>query len=382
MKKLILQHCRLISPGIDQSDVSIEIHGDRIVTVHGYSPVLADDAEVVDLQGAMVMPGFIDIHTHGANGADVSDGRPESIRIMAQAKLEEGVTSFFPTTLTLPEERLVQIMRDLAAYMENQEFSRTPAVHVEGPFINPKCVGAQNPAFVRPPDIAELRALHHICKVGIVSLAVEMNGGVDFVSEMTTLGITCSLAHSAATYADFQRAKAAGLRHLTHFCNQMTPLHHREIGIVGAGLHDRDVMLELICDRVHLCPSMISLVFGCKPVSRLMLITDSIAASHLGDGKFEIGGLAVNVQGGVARLSDGTLAGSTLRMNQALRNVATITGLPLSELVSTTSWNQARSLGLRDRGKLEPGFLADFTVLDEDFNVTATYVGGRCAFAK
>ena len=328
------------------------------------------------------MPGFIDIHTHGAMGADVCDGSVESIRTIAKAKLGEGVTSFFPTTLTLPHEPLAAAARAVAAYREAEEFARAPAMHIEGPFLNPKFIGAQNPAYVRPPDAAEIMALRELAPVGIVSVATEMPGGVAFVAAMTAAGVTTSLAHTAATRDDFLAAKAAGLTHLTHYCCQQSPLHHRALGVVGSGLLDDDVRLELICDTVHLNPDMIRLVFKLKPIRQLMLITDSMAASGLGDGTFDLGGLRVTVTRGVARLTPETLAGSTLKFNDGLKHVARLTGLPLSELVATTSWNQAASLGLDGFGKIEPGFHADLVMLDADFAVQAVWVGGALKFGS
>jgi N-acetylglucosamine-6-phosphate deacetylase len=290
------------------------------------------------------------------------------------------VTTFFPTTLTLPHEPLAAAARAVAEYRETMEFARTPAMHIEGPFLNPRFIGAQNPAHVRPPDAAEIFALRELAPVGIVSVATEMPGGVDFVHAMTRAGITTSLAHTAATRDDFLAAKAAGLTHLTHYCCQQSPLHHRALGVVGSGLLDDDVRLELICDTVHLNPDMIRLIFKLKPLRQLMLITDSMAASGLGDGVFDLGGLQVTVSGGVARLTPETLAGSTLKFSDGLKNVARLTGLPLSELVATTSWNQAQSLGLEGFGKIEPGFHADLVLLDPDFTVRAVWVGGDRRF--
>ncbi len=377
MKTTLLTHCRVISPGVDIPNATVSMRDGRIIEVLSVGAGQPQADEVIDAGGAMVLPGFIDIHTHGAGGRDVCEADPEGLRTIARTKLAEGVTSFLPTTLTIASEPLEQTMHVIAAYMKDQEFARAPAVHVEGPFINPKAVGAQNPAHVRVPDIAELAKLHAIARVGIVSMAVEMPGGVEFVRAATALGIRCSLAHTQATHAQFLAAKQAGLAHLTHFCNQMTPLHHREIGIVGAGLLDSDILIEVICDRIHVCTDMLRLVFQTKPLRQMMLITDSIAASHLGDGVFDLGGLAVTVKNAEARLDSGALAGSTLRMNVALKNVAEITGLPLQELVATTAWNQAQSLGLPGLGKVEPGFFADLVLLDGDFNVRASYVGGE-----
>ncbi len=374
---LLLKNCHLISPGQDLPGAAIEIRDRRIHAIHPAGHSLPTAARVLDLAGLRVLPGFIDIHTHGAGGGDACVGELASLRTMAAAKLAEGVTTFLPTTLTSAPDHLAQCLRTIAAYQAQPDFAQVPAVHIEGPFLNPQCLGAQNPAFVRPPNLAEMQALHAIAPIALISLAAEMPGGMEFIRGATALGFVTSLAHTAATYAQFLAAKAAGLRHLTHFCNQMTPLHHREIGIVGAGLRDPDIKLELICDRLHLAPDMLQLVFTLKPLRQLMLITDSIAASHLGEGNFDVGGLPVTVKAGAARLENGALAGSTLVMNEGLRNVAELTGLPLSELVATTSWNQAQSFGWSHLGKIAPGFQADLVVLAEDFSVVRTILAGE-----
>lgn len=356
-------NCRVISPDLDIADARVRIEGKRIAVVtEGGS--LASEGEVVDAGGRWLVPGFIDIHTHGANGFDTSDGSGEHLRGMAEAKLREGVTTFLPTTLTLPPDRLEEVMRGVAEYQAGVTHAKAPLVHIEGPFINPKCAGAQNPAFVRCPDVREIDKLHAIAPVGIVSLAVEQPGGVAFVAAMKERGITSSLAHTAATYADFAAAKAAGLKHLTHFCNQMTGLHHREIGIVGAGLMDDEILIELICDKIHLCPDMLKLVWKLKPADQLMIITDSMSASWLPDGTYGLGGLNVHVKDRQARLENGALAGSTALYFEEFRNILDVTGLPPATVIKATSWNQARSLGLEGVGKIERGFLADLVLLD------------------
>jgi N-acetylglucosamine-6-phosphate deacetylase len=173
-------------------------------------------------------------------------------------------------------------------------------------------------------------------------------------------------------------AKSAGLKHLTHYCNQMSELHHREIGLVGAGLLDDDILLELICDKIHLCPEMIALAFKRIPLDRIALVADAMCAAGLGEGDYILGELRVRVKGGAARLiEDDALAGSVLHLNEALKNVCEITGLPLYEVVGTTAWNQARSLGLKDHGKIEAGYVADLVLLDDAFNVKAVFVNGE-----
>ena len=185
------------------------------------------------------------------------------------------------------------------------------------------------------------------------------------------------LLPGSATAAEVTAAREAGLAHLTHFGNAMTGLHHREIGVVGAGLLDAALKLEVIADGIHLCPDMLRLIFQLVPINRLMLVTDSIAASWIGDGEVTLGGLPVTVKGGVARLAEGgALAGSVLRYNEGVRNVAEFTGLPLREIVKATSWNQAVSLGLEGFGKLEPGYHADVVLLEADFSVWMTFVRG------
>lgn len=375
--KTLIQHASLISPDRLIERGSLLIEDGRIAAVIEDDAVPAADL-VIDAGGRMAMPGFIDIHSHGADRCDVCDDDPDGIRHIAERKLREGVTTWLPTTLTQPREKLRSIVETVAGYAADPVFTRCPGLHIEGPFINVAKAGAQNPEFVREPDFAELAALHAIAPALIVSVAPDVVGAIDFIRQASAAGITCSAAHTAATCAVIMEAKAAGLRHLTHFGNAMTPLHHREIGVVGAGLLDESLMIELICDTIHLCPDMLRLMFERVDIERLMMITDSMAASWIDEGEVMLGGLEVVVKDGTARLKEGgALAGSALRFNHGLRHVAGITGLPLHQIVKATSWNQARSLGLEGFGKLEPGFHGDVVLLDSDFEVWKTLVGGE-----
>lgn len=376
--RTLIQNVRVVSPDLEIDGGSLLLENRRIAAVAGPNDLLPAADRVIDGRGRIAMPGFFDIHSHGADGNDISDNSPDAVRHIARRKLQEGVTTWLPTTLTQPPARLMDTVRKCAEYMAAPKYCRVPGIHVEGPFINPKNAGAQNPEFVRLPDFAELQRLHEIARVLIVSLAPELPGALDFIRSATALGITCSAAHTSASAAEITAAKEAGLTHLTHFCNAMTPLHHREIGVVGMGLMDDSLMIELICDTIHLCPDMLKLVFKLVPIERLMMITDSMAASWIGDGVVMLGGLTVTVANGVARLKQGgALAGSALRYNEGVGNVARITGLPLHQLVKATSWNQAVSLGLEGFGKLEAGFHADIVLLDADFSIWKTFVGGE-----
>ena len=377
--KTLITNAHIISPGIDIVGGSVLIDGKRIAAVLTPGETAEAD-QVIDAGGNMLMPGFIDIHSHGAGGCDTCDCKVESIRTIADCKMKEGVTTWLPTTLTLGTNTLADVCRCVKEYAESPNGSKTPGVHLEGPYINPRQCGAQNPAFVREADYEEVSMLNDIYPVKLISMAPEMPGAVDFIAKASAAGITCSAGHSAAGYADFMKAKAAGLKHLTHFCNQMSPQHHREIGLVGAGMLDQDILIEVICDKIHLCADMLKLTFQNKNISQMIMVTDSLACSWMPDGPGQLGGLPIIVKGGVARLESGNLAGSTLRYAKGLRNVQELTGKPLSELVKATSWNQARSLGLQDLGKIEPGYTADLVLLDGEYDILKTIIDGEVRY--
>ena len=376
--RLIISNAHIISPDVDISAGSVEVESGKIKAVYEAAATLPEADKIIDAGGRYVMPGFIDIHAHGADGKDVCDNDVESIRHIAKRKLGEGVTTWLPTTLTQPQHVLEEIAGKCAQYMDRQEYSKTPGLHVEGPYINRMNAGAQNPQFVREPNWNELRRIHETAAVAVVSIAPDVAGAYDCIHQAKNAGITCSAAHSSATHEQMMLAKNAGLTHMTHFGNAMSGLHHREIGMVGSGLLDADLKMELICDGIHLCPDFLKLIFSLKPIDQLMLITDSMSGSWIGSGEVQLGGLDVIVEGGQARLKGSdALAGSVLLFNEGLRNVFEWTGLPLSELVKATSWNQAQSLGWKELGKIEAGYCADITMLNEDFSVWKTLVDGE-----
>ncbi|MEN8775265.1 MAG: N-acetylglucosamine-6-phosphate deacetylase, partial [Akkermansiaceae bacterium] len=355
---MLLTNARIISPGLDREGASVLIENGKITEIANHT------SGDLDLGGRMLLPGFIDIHSHGADGADVCDASRQGLEHIAQTKLKEGVTTWLPTTLTQPQEKLIKIVRTVGDWAATAPLN-VPGIHLEGPFINREQAGAQNPEFVRPPDLNELRELHQIFPALIVSLAPEMPGALNIIREASGMGITTSAAHTKADYATIMAAAGYGLSHLTHFGNAMTGLHHREIGVVGAGLLDDSLHLELIADGIHLAPEMLELIFARVPREHIMLITDSVSSSWQPDGDTSLGGLEVVIKDGIARLKDnGALAGSTLRYNRGLKLIHEITGEPLSEIIATTSWNQATSLGLPNFGKVETGFNADLVVLE------------------
>ncbi len=375
-----IHHLRIISPGREIARGSLHFTPDGRLAAVSPSDQGVSGPGAFDGSGLTAMPGFIDIHSHGANGCDLSHATEDAVRTIAEAKLREGVTTWLPTTWTESPAALQAMAGAVASYHQRSTHARADFLHVEGPYLNRTQAGAQNPEEMRPPDVDEILGLHGIHPVRLVSVAPELPGALDFIRAMAGHGIVTSAAHTAATIEEYRAGRAAGLTHLTHYCNQMSPLHHRAVGMVGAALLDDEVMIEAICDTVHLSRDMVALLFKHRSTDRIMLITDSMAASHLGDGEYPMGGIHITVQGGIARIAAGNLAGSTLLFQDGLRHVAEISGLPLTELVKTTASNQARSLGFTDRGNLAEGEWADVVLLDDDFNVRATVVGGEMRY--
>jgi len=384
MQKTVIVNAHVISPGVDLKNASIVIEGGRIkkVTAGKVAAKASATTTVVDVKGQYVMPGFIDVHTHGALTYDFCDADPKAIFEIAKAKLQEGVTTFLPTTLTVSHGELVAAAKNAKKYAEaGQPYAKVPGIHLEGPFINVKCCGAQNPKYVRKPSVKELKDIAKVYPVRQISFAVEAEGGAAFAKACLKLGVVPSCGHTGAKFADLKPAYRNGLRHMTHFCNQMTPLHHREIGMVGAGFLVEDLNTEVICDRIHLCDDMLRLVFTRRNLAHVQMITDSLRCSHCKDGyAFEMGGLKVLLKNGEARLVEGNnLAGSTLWMGNGLKNVHDVTGIPLKDLVRCTSWNQAIEQGWgKDLGKVEKGYVADLVVINpRSWKPSAVFVDGQ-----
>ena len=379
--KTLIRNCRIVSPGTDIPSGNILLENGRIAAV-GTAPETQADT-VIDGQGLTAVPGFIDIHSHGRSNHDFCDGTQEAFAAIGRGKLQDGVTGFLATSLSVSEDDLRNLCRQAEWYKANvPDGASLLGIHLEGPFFNPPCAGAQNPTFLQQPRIGLVEELNAISPVKKVSFSPELPGGLEFTRQLCERGIMPSGGHTEADYECFEAARQAGMRHMTHFCNVMTPVHHLRFGMVGGGLMADDVYVEMICDGVHLCDQMIRLIAKLKGPERMMLITDAMRASGMPDGDYSLGGLPVVVRDGCARLTTGQVAGSTLRYHNGLKRLVRLTGLPLSEAVRCTSLNQAESLGLGKRGKIEKDFIADIVLLDADLDVRMTLVKGTVRWKR
>jgi len=325
-------------------------------------------------------PGFIDLQVNGGHGSNFNDAKPQEIRNIVAFLLAHGTTGVLPTLVTAPIEN----MREAICRVRQESHPAIVGMHLEGPFIAKCKKGAHNPDYILAPSLERFEKLvgGHEDFIRIVTLAPELPGADRLVRQIRESGSIASLGHSNATYEEAMRAIAQGVALFTHLFDAMRGLHHRAPGAVGAAL-DSDAYVELICDGIHVHPAAVRLVAKAKGYDRICLVTDAISAAGLPDGDYSLGGLPVFVREGIARLSDGTLAGSTLTMERAVKNFMEFTGCSLPEAVRCATLNPARLLGIADRkGSLAVGKDADLVIFDEDFNVHYTILGGKVVYAR
>lgn len=392
---LIFSGADLVLPsGVSRSS-SVVVEGDRIADVRP-GPVRGEAGDRhVDLTGSIVVPGFVDVHVHGAGGRDVLDGA-DALAPIAATLPRYGVTSFCPTTVACPPAALADLLGAVRAARRQPDPSaaRVLPAHLESNFISPDYCGAQPKEMLRVPGEAGehgecafttgdiLGALREFAaEVGIVTVAPELDGGLDLVRQLVEMGKVVSLGHSGAGYDTGRAAIAAGATQATHLFNRMPPLGHRDPGLAGAVLADPRVTPEIICDGRHVHPAMLKLVIAAKGPDRVMAITDGTAGSGLPEGaQAVLGGRRITVRDSAAFLDDGTLAGSALTFDKAFRVLVREVGLDLVDAVRLCSTTPARELRLADRGAIAPGLLADLVVFDADLRVRLTCVGGRVVF--
>ena len=274
--RTLLHNACIISPGFQLDNAAVLLHGERIERLFTAKQKLPEAEQKIDLEGQWLLPGFIDIHCHGRDNHDFCDASDAAFEQIGKGKLKEGVSGFLATTLTLPKQELRNTFMCARRYQKNnRDGARLLGMHLEGPFFHPDGAGAQNPKYLRPPDFSLVAELHALCPIRIASFSPELPGALPFITQLCQAGIMPSGAHSGADYACTLKAMRAGMRHLTHFCNVMSPLHHLRFGMVGAGLSEKQLMLEIICDGVHLSDPMIKFIFQVKGADSLMLSSAS-----------------------------------------------------------------------------------------------------------
>lgn len=336
--------------------------------------------EGINLQGATVLPGLIDVHNHGNSNADFSDGSYEGLKKMAAYLGKSGITSFAPASMTLPYDVLERAFATAKRLREEKPAgsSKLMGIQMEGPFFNDKKKGAQNGAYLKTPDFEAFQRLYDAADglIRIVDLAPELPGSVDFVQKTSRL-CTVSIAHSDADYEAAKAAIDAGVTHLTHLFNAMPSIHHRKPGVIGAAVENPKVRAEIICDGIHVHPSSIRLAFAMFGAKRMILISDALRCCGMPDGKYELGGQDVFLKGKTCTLADGTLAGSVTNLFDCMKNVVSF-GIPLEDAVRAASYNPACALGAEDQiGSIAAGKCADFIICDDALDRKAVYIDGE-----
>lgn len=335
------------------------------------------------MQGSLLAPGLIDVHVHGALGMDVMDADPEALRQMARFYAQHGVTSFLATTTTDAPDRLLAAVKNVAQVMaEGTGGAELLGTHVEGPYIDQGRRGAQDPAHIRAPQPDEYRRLFDTGAVRLITVAPEAPQVDELIAFALEHGAAVSIGHTRASYELVRHVVELGANQATHLFNGMEPLHHRDPGVVGAALTLDDVYCQLIADNVHIHPAVLKLAVRAKGTGRILLITDAMRGAGMPDGEYNLGGLAVTVLHGEARLPDGTLAGSTLTLDRALVNIMAATGLSLMDVLPMATANPARALNMPQKGVIAEGKDADLIVLDDQARVMLTFVGGETVYRR
>jgi N-acetylglucosamine-6-phosphate deacetylase len=348
------------------------------------------DATVIDNQDRLVVPGFIDVHIHGAAGHDLMEATGEAVSAVAAYLARRGTTSFVPTTVTASLERTLRAARGLGEIIRSAQSSHGApekiagaqplGLHIEGPFLNIKKRGAHPASQIRKPSTETLGRILDAAEgsVRMLTLAPELGGALNVLEFARGRGVRVGIGHSNATFEEAERAIGAGATYAVHVYNAMRPFLHRDSGIIGAVLTDDRVCAELICDGLHVEPPAVRLLVKAKGLEHLVLVSDSLSGAGMPDGNYRLGNFTVHVAGGVSRTVEGSLAGSTLTLDAAVRNLASFTGFSYKECLPCATLNPARIVGVeKQKGMISPGADADLAVLDRNHYVTQTYVRGR-----
>ena len=364
--------------GVITTDIAVE---------NGVIKAIGNNLDITETfpydEGQVVVPGFIDEHIHGAAGADAMDGTKTALFTIADALIKEGTTAFLATTITQSPENISKALGNVNECMKDQKSgAKILGAHLEGPFISEKHLGAHQLKYLKDPD-AELYKEFRAASgnnIRIITLAPEELGAEALIKLAIHDGTTVSAGHTDAGVEQMAEAIQNGVTCVTHTYNAMRPFHHRQVGTVGSAIIFDELYTELICDLFHVSVPAIKILVKNKPKDKIVLITDAMRAKSLADGASELGGQKVSVQNGAVRLSDGTLAGSVLKMNVAVKNMVLSCGVNFTDAIDFATINPAKNLGLKNYGAIAESYVADFTVLDGEFNVCATIVNGKTEY--
>jgi N-acetylglucosamine-6-phosphate deacetylase len=343
---------------------------------------LPEHLVVIDGTNAHLIPGFIDGHIHGANGADVMDATEESLEKIASFLPKEGTTSFLATTITQSPTNIEEALVNIAAFQNLPGHAEMIGVHLEGPFVEKKRAGAQPKQYILEPDLELFKKWQKLSgnSIKTITMAPEHDPDGSFIKELVAAGVNVSAGHTNTDFRGMKTAVTQGVRQVTHLCNAMSGIHHRDIGVVGAAFQLKELRGELIADGIHVSPEMMQLIFNNMQSERLILITDSMRAKGLAPGDYELGGQPVKVTEDRAVLADGTLAGSILKMNEGAQQMLKLEGVTISHIVEMASVNPARQIGVYERkGSLSIGKDADMLLVDDEMNIQYTICRGVIA---
>ncbi len=362
---------------------NIGVDGDKIVYIGDDAQKITQPFPYKDDQ--IVLAGFIDQHVHGAGGSDAMDGTVDALSTIAGCLAKEGTTAFLATTMTQSPENITNAMTAVKDYMTAcpSDGAQVLGIHLEGPFISTKHIGAQPLEYVAKPSIEVFDEYNYASgnAIKLVSLAPEVEGADQLIQHLASLNVVASSGHTDAGYDDMEKAVKNGLSNVTHTYNAQKGVHHREVGTVGSAMLIDSLNCEAICDLIHLSAPAIKLLIKNKPRNKVTLITDSMRAKHLADGLSELGGQTVIVKNGEARLENGALAGSILKMNDAIKNVVLSCNAPFTDAVDFATINPAKNLGVdKEMGSIEVGKKANFAVLTEEFSVALTVRDGNIIY--
>ena len=388
--KLLLTGAHVVLPDRVLENASLLIEGERIAGIYKHDEDVPNDVHhSLDLHGLTLLPGFIDLHIHGAMGVDVTDAESANdLHKMARHLAAHGATAWLPTLVPAPEEnykRAASLVTELImGEPEREPASRALGLHYEGPFVNEAQCGALRSRFFRKftntSSLDTLALVSHTRARHMITVAPEIEGGIELVRQLSSRGFTISIGHTRADIETLDKAHNAGARHFTHFMNAMMPPRAREPGAIGWGLTRDDVTCDVIADGVHVGDVMLRLIMRCKEACRTVLISDAVAPAGFGDGEFKFWDETITVERKRTRNERGDIAGSVAMMNDCARTMHRL-GARLSDIAQMASYNPARLIGVeKDYGSIETGKRADLVALDADWNARLTIIGGRVAF--